>query len=148
MPFGPAPKGLDKRLADWDARLAALVNANRNRRHAYARFDCIAFAQEAVHAVTGVTLLPGIELPTGSWLSCARFLIQHGLDNFEELACAALGQARGLPDESTAGDLVSWQISGELHLAVRVGSEAVTPAEAGFMVISRPKWISAWTVGR
>ena len=164
LPFGPPPKGLHQRLPDWSARLAALVNTNARRPYVHDRFDCIAFAQEAVRTITGVTLLPGVELPSGGWLSCAKFLIRYGLDDLEELAVAALGQPRGRPDESMSGDLVSWEISGEFHLAVRAGDEAVTTSDTGLMVISRtrmsvsgspasriistPQWISAWAVGR
>lgn len=98
--------------------------------------------------VTGVSLLPGVQRPKPGWLAAAKFLIRHDLKDVEEFATAALGQIPGDGQDSVPGDLVSWRAAGELHLAVRVGNEAVTPAVKGLMMVSPADWICAWWIGR
>jgi hypothetical protein len=134
MPFGPPPPGLQQRLSVWKPRLIDLVNTRGTTPYEYGTQDCATFAREAVLAVTGVSLLPGIELPKG-WLSAAKFLIKNDLADVEELASAALGYRPGEPSQSRPGDLIMFFMSAEKHLAVRVGDTAVTPSNAGLVTI-------------
>ena len=147
MPFGPAPAGLDQRIEGWEKRLSALVNANRTTPYQYGRFDCATFSIDAVREVTGVSLLPGVEFPTG-WLSAAKFLIRHGLDDVEEFAIAALGQIPGDGQDTMPGDLVSWRAGGEPHLGVRMDAFALTPVSNGLRVVRRSEWVCGWWIGR
>ena len=146
MPFGPAPAGLERRLPDWESRLITLARLNSRRPYDYGVFDCAVFAKMAVHAVTGVTLLPGIELPKG-FLGAAKFLIRHDLANVEELAAAALGFPPGDPARSRLGDIVVHMMGGEHHLAVRVGDAALMPAVNGLEVIERGHWTASFAIG-
>jgi hypothetical protein len=146
MPFGPPPDGLQQRLPDWEGRLREHVNLNRLTVYVYGVHDCVTFAMGAVLAVTGVTLLPGVELPRG-WLGAARFLIKHDLDNVEELAIAALGILPGDPKFAMSGDLVLHEVGEEKHLAVRVGDTALMPANDGLVVVERPRWRASWAIG-
>lgn len=146
MPFGAPPPGLQHRLPDWQARLIKLANGSRQRPYDYGTFDCAVFAKMAVLAVTGVTLLPGIELPKG-FLGAAKFLIRNDLANVEELAIAALGILPGDPKRSRPGDIIVLMMGGEHHLAVRVGDAALMPADGGLAVIDPPRWISSFAIG-
>lgn len=132
-------------MPDWERRLAAVVNANRATPYAYGSFDCAVFARMAVKAVTGVELLAGIDLPKG-WIGAAKFMIARGWGDVEAMTEELLG-ASVAPDMSRRGDIVSYSDGGELHLAVRVGDDAVAASPAGLVVVPRPHWRRAWLVG-
>lgn len=150
MPFGPAPAGLDQRVEDWEDRLDHLISTNLRTPYEYGVFDCATFAIDAVRAVTGVSLIPGIERPKPGWLAAAKFLIRHGLDDTQEFATAALGQIPGDAQDSMPGDLVAFRAAGDLHLAVRIrmGNEAITPAADGLALAPKPDWVCSWGIGR
>lgn len=133
------------RRPDWERRLAAVVNGNRDRPYGYGVFDCAIFARMAVEAVTGVELLAGIDPPKG-WLGAAKFMIARGWDDVEAMATELIGA----PCEahlSRRGDLVSFREGGELHLAVRVGGEALTPSSLGLRTVGPSHWCRAWKIG-
>ncbi len=135
------------RLLDWEARLARLVRERRNVPYAYGTNDCATFAQDAVFAVTGIVLLPGVERPRG-FLAAARFMISRGWENVEEMTTDILGETSSDdPLRSRRGDIVSFEKGGEKHLAVRVGSEAVSPLDRGLGVIGSRHWARSWKVG-
>lgn len=107
--------------------------------------DCGTFMLDAVETMTGVDLLPGVARPRG-WLAAAKFLIARGWDDVEAMATALLGT----PNEAGAsrpGDVVSFEHADELHLAVRVGSDAVTPAAQGLEVVTLRLCRKGWKVG-
>lgn len=99
----------------------------------------------AVAAVTGIELLAGIDPPKG-WLGAARFMISRGWADVEEMAEDLLGQSVAA-DLSRRGDIVSYADGGELHLAVRVGDQAVAASPTGLVVVPRVHWRRAWLVG-
>ena len=146
MPFGRPPEGLQQRLPDWTKRLSELVNRKRNEPYRYGISDCWCFAAAAVHAVTGVTLLPEV-VPPRSWMAAAKFLIKHDLEDVEELAIAALGILPGDPDHSKPGDLVVNMLGEEKHLAVRVDNSAITPVAGGLITVERPTWVAGFAIG-
>lgn len=133
------------RLPEWERRLADLINRNRATPYRYGTFDCAVFARMAVEAVTGVELMPGVEVPKG-WLGVAKFMIARGWDDVEAMATELLGGPCE-PHLSRRGDIVSFLESGETHLAVRAGSGALTPAASGLVLIDVVRWRNAWRVG-
>lgn len=132
------------RLDDWQARLGRHANSWRAVEYAYGLADCTRFAHGAVEAVTGVDILPGMVWPTG-WMGAARFMIAKGWDSVEAPISELLPAMEVA--ETRAGDIVSYQAGGELHLAVRVGDTALAPAAKGLMTVGRGQWARAWKVG-
>ena len=134
------------RRPDWEQRLVALVRERRTMAYRYGVNDCGTFMLDAVATMTGVDLLPGVTRPTG-WLSAAKFFIARGWDDVEDMATELLGEPVG-PAASRPGDVVSFERDDELHLAVRVGSDAVTPTQLGLDVVMAAQWRRrAWLVG-
>ena len=133
------------RREDWERRLADLVNRTRATPYRYGTFDCAVFARMGVEAVTGVELMPGVEVPKG-WLGVAKFMIARGWDDVEAMATELLGRPCE-PHLSRRGDIVSFLEGGEKHLAVRAGSEALTPSPVGLRVVAPSHWRNAWRVG-
>jgi len=134
-----------KRLDGWEKRLVTLAGEWRTRPYSYGESDCGCFARVAIEALTGVTMLPGVEFPKG-WLALAKFMIARGWSSVEDSMVELLGP----PVEATAsrrGDIVSYEEGGELHLAVRIGDVALTPSLSGLRVIEENQWLRAWKVG-
>lgn len=48
------------RHIDWEERLNNYVNANRDKKFRYGRFDCVLFTMGAVEAMTGVDHTEGL----------------------------------------------------------------------------------------
>lgn len=133
------------RLSDWQQRLVKTVNERRLMPYVYGRTDCACFVQAAVLAVTGTMLLAGVEKPKG-WIGAAKFMLANGWEDVEQMATAVLGPPVSA-DLSRPGDVVSFELAEELHLAVRVGDAALTPAGEGLQVVDRLAWRNAWLVG-
>lgn len=133
------------RRDDWQPRLVSLANEWRNRPYVYGVTDCATFARAAVHAVTGVTLLPDLDRPKG-WLAAAKTMIARGWLDVDQMATELLGEPFD-PAQSRGGDIVSFDEGEELHLAVRIGAEAMTPSATGLRLIEPNRWIRAWKVG-
>lgn len=133
-----------QRLADWQPRLVVLANEWRCRPYAYGVTDCGRFMLDAVAAVTGVDLLPGVAWPRG-WLGVAKFMIANGWDSVE----ATMTDLLPPMDVRSArpGDVVSFERGGELHLAVRVGDTALSPGLDGLVAFGPATWLRAWEVG-
>lgn len=136
-----------ERRADWLERLAAVVNERRKMPYRYGTNDCGVFSRLCVEAMTGTTLLPGVDLPIG-WLAAARFLISRGWSGVDDMATALLGPPVDDLSEIGPGDIVAYEACGETHLAVRVGDAALAPeGEIGLKVIAAEKWRRGWKVG-
>lgn len=134
-----------RRLDDWKERLRLLVNQRRRMPYHYGTNDCWCFAQLSIAAVTGVTILAEIENPK-TMMSAAKIMIAHGWDNVEGVMTACLGP----PIEARLagqGDILSFSMAGELHLALRISTTALSPAADGLQEVSSDKWRLAWRVG-
>lgn len=133
-----------ERLPDWEKRLIDFANSWCVVEYEYGVTDCTRFAHGSVVAVTGKSLLPDMEWPTG-WISAAKMMIAKGWESVESPVDELL--PRGEAEVSRRGDLVSYSAGGELHLAVRVGGAALAPAMKGLLVIDRKFWLRSWKVG-
>jgi len=134
------------RLDNWQPRLAAAINDRRLAPYVYGRTDCACFVQASIAAVTGVTLMDGIEKPMG-WIGAAKFLIAHGWDDVEAMIVDIIGPPMASPSLSRPGDIISFVSIGEPHLGVRVGDVALSPADTGLEVITAQRWVRAWKIG-
>lgn len=134
-----------ERRPDWRERLAAVANERRALPYRYGTNDCASFARAAIEAMTGTLLLPEVEPPTG-WISAAKILIDRGWTNIEEMMTSLVGDPRELA-LSRPGDVVSFELVGEYHLAVRVGDTALSPGMRELVEIDRRLWRRAWLIG-
>lgn len=137
------PRADLQRLDGWQFRLIGLANHWRNKPYAYGLTDCGRFMLSAVVETTGVDLLPGVEWPRG-WLGVAKWMIANGWDSVEAVMDDLLPP---IPVEETrGGDVVSFEMGGEFHLAVRFGDTALTPGTDGLISVGSG-WHRAWRVG-
>ncbi len=145
----PAPKGVKTmkltRLPDWQERLHRCLNEKSSLPYRYGSNDCACLARSAVEAVTGVDVAPGVDMPKG-WIAAAKLMISRGWNSVEDMATELLGDSVD-PSESRPGDIVSYEMGGDAHLAVRIGSTAVAPMLRGTEPIDPIAWRRCWKVG-
>jgi hypothetical protein len=138
-----------ERRHDWEARLSALVAANRARPHAYGQWDCLLWPAAAVKAVTGRDFGRGHRGKYRSQASAYRHLQALGfkspaalLDSlFEEKPVAFAGR----------GDLVLVKSESGEQPGVVVGASALVAGQQGeregLIAMPRTAWLKAWAVG-
>lgn len=133
------------RLDDWTRRLAALANAWRCRPYAYGITDCWQFMLAAVETQTGAALMPGV-LWSRRRIGVLKFMKAEGWADIEAAMDDLLPPM--IVTDSRPGDVVSFGLADELHMAIRVGDTALTPGPNGLVEIARPEWWRrAWKVG-
>lgn len=134
------------RYPDWPQRLSAYVNERRSLPYVYGSNDCGSFVIDGIGALTGVDLLPNVVRPTSA-VGAQRFLIVNGYGDVEGLMTALLGDPLPSPKLAQRGDVVSFESSGETHLALVVSSAAATPGRDGLLWVPRPMWRTGWKAG-
>jgi hypothetical protein len=135
---------LPLRHPDWESRLANVLVAWRHREYAFSwGGDCVAFALEAIEAVSGERLLFDGAQPYRSAAGQARWLKQMGWRNLMDAANACLGDSIA-PLQAMRGDVVS---DGTV-LGVVALHGPVAFSHDGMVNIARGSIIAAWPVGR
>jgi hypothetical protein len=132
------------RVKGWEQRLYALTVEAMGKPHAWGQHDCVTFAADVVHGLTGADPMGDLRGTYDSPLSAARVMKQAGADNLGDLA--ALHLAEVTPSEARRGDIV---LSAQPYefLAVCVGRTAVGPAESGMIHVPMAQAVRAFRVG-
>lgn len=118
-----------QRLPDWPERLAAFIDGRRCVPFAWGRNDCVLFAADALHTVTGQDPLAAVR---GQWASEAQAL--QVLRHHRGLAWAVLATL-GRPLRSAAlaprGAVVLARMRGLPILGVQLGAVWCAPGPCG-----------------
>ena len=133
------------RLPGWEKRLADVANERRTMAYVYGSTDCWCFTRAAVEAVTGHVLLADMK-PPASMIAAARVMKRRGWCSVEAMISELIGCSVD-PGTTTSGDIVSYRMRGEMHLAVRFGDTALSPLSNGLGVIAPQRWCRGWKVG-
>lgn len=132
-----------KRRPDWQLRLEAFARERADAPFAWGVNDCALFAADAVQAMTGVHLCPGLRGYRG---------VRDGVR-----ALAAVGGVRGLAGAALGepiqvafarpGDVVVVQAGKREALAVCNGQTAIAPGQHGAVAFPMKHALAAWRVG-
>lgn len=140
----PAPQA---RLPDWERRLLALVEKDRDRPYQYGRHDCLLWAANAVKAVIGKDFARGHRGKYKSAASASRYLRQaFGVDTPEALLDSLFEEKpigfaqRG--DIVLAKDGIPAVVLGDFALSI--GEENNSQ---GLVRVPRQDWAKAWAIG-
>ena len=134
------------RRVGWERALIEFIGARRHAPYVYGRNDCCTFVRDAILAMTGTDVMPGIKPPT-SRIAGARFLLSGGYGDVEGLATKVFGPPLAAPLRARRGDVVSFEADDEMHLAISVGVTAATPAMEGLARVPLDIWRNGWKVG-
>jgi hypothetical protein len=130
------------RLDRWPERLSMFLQERKAVPYAYGTNDCCSIVQDCILAITGTDVFPGVVRPT-TQVGAARFLLERGFRTPEDLADALL-EPLPTPNLAQRGDVVSFEIEGEFHLAIVTGSSAETPTTGGLAAVPRAMWRNGW----
>lgn len=133
------------RHPDWPARLAAYVDAARDRPFLWGTHDCALFAAGAVAALTGQDPATGLAGTYADAAGAARILKALGAADVEHLATLRLGPPVP-PALAQRGDVVSVATPHGHALGVCLGGAAAVPGVAGLEFVALPLWPLAWRV--
>lgn len=137
-----ARRSIHRRLPDWEARLAAWLEAAGDRPHAFGRHDClVGLAAGVIRAITGVDFARGHRRKYAGHKSAAKYLRGLGFKSPAELLDHHL-EARD-PAFARRGDLVAGE---DAVPGLCLGAVAAFVGDDGLRTEPGP-WARAWTVG-
>jgi hypothetical protein len=133
-----------KRFEDWPRRLAAAIEAARGRPFCWGEHDCLLFAADVVHAITGLD-------PAASWRGRydSRAAAAHHLSELgglEAVVTGALGTPLSHPTLAQRGDVVMVDTNEGPALGVCNGANAACAGPEGLTFKPMPVWRLAWRV--
>jgi len=131
------------RVDNWQAKLNDLVMEWRNRPYVWGISDCGCFAIRNIEVMRGKEV-PNMAREKG-WLEAAKFMLRRGWRTVEDAMNEILGASVEL-SHARPGDIILYEHFGEVHLAVMVGSEALSPGLTGLCIIPKNRWLKAWSV--
>lgn len=129
------------RVADWDARLCALVARMKDAPYDPSRHDCLLWPAAAVKAVTGKDHGRGHRGKYRSQASAYRYLQTLGHDSPEAFLDSLFEQKP-----------VGFARRGEIVLAsdgipaVCMGGFALSAGPEGLVRVARSDWVKCWSV--
>ncbi|NFV79990.1 DUF6950 family protein [Magnetospirillum aberrantis] len=140
------------RIAGWERRLSAAVEAARGRAFERGVFDCCIWPADVVRDITGID---GAEAFRGRYRSrggairaLARFSGGGGLLEVMRKLAAQHGWAEIAPLLARRGDVCLTSNDEGLSLAICVGAEAATPVRAGGLeFVPLERCSVAWRIG-
>lgn len=135
-----------ERFVDWPRRLSAFIEARRDTPYTYGSNDCGCFVLDGIRELTGVELLAPEQRPTSA-AGALRFLVRNGYDDVEGMMTAMLGAPLATARLAQRGDVVSFEVGNERHLALSTGPAAATPGRDKLLWAPCPLWCLAWKVG-
>ncbi len=132
------------RRTDWELRLAAVVQERLRAPFVWGQHDCVLFAADCIHAMTGADPVADLRGQWADRASAVRAIAQAG-------GLASAIAARGFvpapgPLFAQRGDLVLHRRDGTDALAICTGPALAAPAEHGLLFVRLDEGVTAWRV--
>lgn len=135
------------RVAGWESRLAAVIEAARTRPYSLGEFDCFCLACQVVNALTGVDRWPEFAGRYRTKREALLLLHEHGRSFSDAARWFFGGATRPLP-YARRGDIVEYRdVTGEYHLGVVTGAQFVCIHETGLIEVPMREAGACWAVG-
>jgi len=137
-----------KRIANWEAALAAWQLAVPARSFAWGEFDCALAACEAVKALTGVDPAEAFRGTYSTEAEAVKLLGPGGLGEFAATVAREFGMAEVVPNFAHRGDVVlvdNGNPGGALGIVDLSGRFAWCVLERGMVRIPMDRWLRAWS---
>lgn len=139
--------GTSPRLAGWESRLAAVIEAARHREYQLGTHDCFRLSCAVVEALTGTDLWPEY---AGRYLSRRESLVLMATKGTTFDACfdRVFGVPRGPTAHARRGDIVKYtDPKGEHHLGICLGADIAVLDQAGLVFLPRTAATHCWAIG-
>ena len=134
------------RREDWPSRLAAALEAARDKPFRWGKFDCGLFAGDCVLAMTDVD---PVALYRGQYTdedgARATMLALSG-GGLRAVWNAALGPAMNNVRFAKRGDVVLVEVGGVEATGIVAGSRVACLSEAGLLMVPAHRIVAAWSV--
>lgn len=128
------------RRSDWEARLQAFIEANRDRPFEWGEWDCILMATACAAELTGVDKAADFRGQYTDKLSAAKVLREIGEGTLLRTISARFEPKP--PGMAQRGDIVAVRAS----CGVCVGADGLFVSDEGLIPLPRADWTGAWTV--
>lgn len=122
------------RLAGWEARLAAVVEAYRELPYHLGQCDCFTLACAVFHALRGVDHWPNIAGRYSTEREAIALISEHG-HTMEEAAASFSGSVVIPLAQAQRGDLVFYRDGLGVHLTVCLGHVVAAYGPAGLVFL-------------
>lgn len=133
-----------RRYEDWPKRLAAAIEAARERPFRWGEHDCALFAASVVEAITGVDPAVQWRGRFDSRAKAAHYLAERG--GLGTVVTAALGAPLPYVTLAQRGDVVMVDTEEGPALGVCNGAHAACAGPEGLALVPMPAWRLAWKV--
>lgn len=132
------------RLADWPERLADFIEARRATPFGWGVNDCVSFAFDGLHALTGADPLAPLR---GRWATEAQALqVLQSMGGLAWAVCSLLGRPLRTPAAAPRGALVCARMQGQPTLGLHLGAWWCAPGAAGLVFRPAGEVRLAWGV--
>jgi hypothetical protein len=130
------------RREDWPERLAAHVEAGRDKVFRYGDHDCCTFAASWIREATGDDPLGDLR---GAWTNEREALRLLAEESLRDRATAALGEEIA-PALAQRGDIVLHDLGGREGLGICLGERFAAPIDLGITFVPMTHAVAAWRV--
>jgi hypothetical protein len=132
------------RLADWPERLADFIESRRGVPFAWGVNDCVSFAFDGLHALTGADPLAPLR---GRWANDAQALqVLQSMGGLAWAVCSLLGRPLPTPAAAPRGALVCARMQGLPTLGLHLGVRWCAPGAQGLVFRPAHEVRLAWGV--
>ena len=132
-----------KRVPDWEMRLAALVTERLQTPFEWGMNDCVLFAADCIHAMTGADPVAALRRQWADQVEAVRSIARLG--GLQSAVTQRMGQPTG-PLYAQRGDLVLHCRDGTESLAICLGEHLTGPSDSGLLFFGLEHGVHAWRV--
>jgi hypothetical protein len=136
---------MGQRVDNWPAKLADLIELNRNRKFRWGKFDCCIWAAMCVDEITDSIFVDRIKSEYTNKSEAIAFLSRFG--STESAITEYLGETQHL-NMTSRGDVVVIDYDRDGYNAAGVfdGQNVIVTGPKGLMRVSRDHIIKSWRV--
>lgn len=135
------------RREDWPSRLAAALEAARDKPFAWGSHDCGLFAADCVLAMTDVDPAAAYRGQYADEEGARATMLALSSGGLRAAWTKALGPAMNNVRMARRGDVALVEINGIEAAGVVVGSRVACATEGGVLMVPAGRIVAAWAVG-
>lgn len=140
------PDPIRARAADWPERLAAFIDARRDKPFAWGQQDCFTFAADAAVEQTGDDPAASIRGTYSTEKGAEAVVGSEGLEAWVASMMAAWGAPECEPAVAQRGDIVFVGVGNQRMCGVHLGATVAVPGADHLHFLPASRVLRAWVV--